>query len=79
MITLLSITAALSGMVGGYYFSRGTLRTAYRLGIVTGSCYAVLNCLLALRDGSQTGMLLLIVPSLWGVTTSILGLRRLQQ
>lgn len=77
MITLLSISACLTGMVGSWLYSRGMLRAAYYLSIITCSSYGLLDVVIAIRDPSQATMLLLCVPAAWGVICSISGLRRL--
>jgi len=79
LITLLSFTIVVLGMVGSWLLSRGLLRTVYTLGLVTGSGYVVLNVLLAVNAEGQHGVLLLVIPSAWAVLMYALGLRRLRR
>ena len=77
-LTTLSLLCCLLTMTNSFLLSRGWLRAVYLLGIFNGSCYVVLNLLLALRDG-QGGVTWLIVPSAWGVLMCGLGWRRLRR
>jgi hypothetical protein len=79
MITILSLTVVVLGMVGSWLLSRGMLRAVYTLGMVTGSGYVLINVLLAMNAEGQRGVLLLVIPSAWAVLMSALGLRRLRR
>lgn len=78
MITVLSMIACILAMVTNWFLARGMLKIVYLLSIVHGSCFVVLNALLALSSNEQAGVAALIIPSAWMIVTSLLGLRRLQ-
>lgn len=78
LITFLSLAATIFAMTGSLLLAIGRLRVVFLLGMVTGSCYALLDLLLALREG-QAAVAWLIIPSLWGVLMHYLGLRRLRR
>lgn len=64
-------------MTGNWYVARGALRSSYYLGIFTSLCYIVLDVSIAIRDVSQMGVMVLIIPAVWGIFCSVVGLRRL--
>jgi hypothetical protein len=76
MITVLSALGCVLAMSSNWLVCRGELRSAFRLGIITGSCYVALDVILAVEG--NTGVILLAIPAAWGILTSILGLRRLK-
>jgi len=77
MILILSLAACMLAMVNAVFLALGRLRVVYVLGVLTGLMYVALNVLLAIRDSEQTGVALLVIPSLWAVATSAFGLWRL--
>lgn len=76
MITFLSITACSLAMLNSWLVSQGRLRPVYIVGIIVSLCFITINGLLAV---SQPGLLFLIIPSVWAIITSIIGLRRIKR
>lgn len=79
MITALSIGACALTMFCSWLVSRGRLRVAYLAGIVNGSLYTAINILIAIASPDQAGVLLLAIPSTWGVAMCLAGLARLRR
>ena len=73
-MTLLSIILCVLTMLNSWLVSRGRLRAVYLIGILLGIGYLVINAMLA---ASGASVAFLIIPSAWGILTSALGLRRL--
>ena len=75
MITVLSVLGCTLGMTNSWLVAQGKLRPVYRLGIALHLCFITINSMLAYAG--QPGLLFLTVPSLWGIVTCVMGLRRL--
>ncbi len=75
MITALSLVGCTLAMISSWFVAHGRLKPVYVIGIALNLCFIAINALLAM--GGESGVLLLTVPSAWGIVTSILGLRRL--
>lgn len=78
MINALSITACLLTMTSSYLVAQGRLKPAYLIGVVNGSLYVILNASIALANRDQAGVMLLVIPSAWGVAMAFKGLSRLK-
>jgi hypothetical protein len=79
VINILAVTACLLTMVSSYLVAHGRLKPVYVLGVVNGSLYLALNVSIALSAREQAGVMLLAIPSAWGVAMAIVGLRRLRR
>ncbi len=75
MIAALSILACTLAMTNSWFIAKGRLRIDYRVGIVNATVLILVNVLLAAEW--HPGVLALVVPSAFGIGTSIYGLRRL--
>jgi hypothetical protein len=79
MINAIAITACLLTMVSSYLVAQGQLKRVYVIGVINGTLYVILNGAIAIADPSQMGVMVLIIPSGWGVAMAIIGLRRLEK
>lgn len=78
MIGILSFTTCVLTMLGSWFVSQGRLRPAYLVGIVNGSCFVVVDLILAI-EGPHPAVAILAVPSAWGIAMGFVGLKRLQR
>lgn len=79
MINAIAITACLLTMTSSYLVAQGQLKPVYVIGVVNGMLYVILNSAIAVADPSQLGVIVLIIPSGWGVAMAVVGLRRLRK
>lgn len=79
MINVVSVIACLLTMISSYLVAQGRLKAVYLIGVINGSLYVILNAAIAFADPSQVGVIVLIIPSAWGVAMAVVGLRRLQR
>lgn len=79
MINCLSIAACILGMVGSALFAYQRYKAVFLLSIVNGCIFTALNTAVAMSAPGQEGVALMIVPSVWMIGTSVVGLRRLSR
>ena len=79
MINFLAITACVIGMVSSLACALGKLRVVFMLNFFNGCVFVILNSCIALSSREQAGVGLLIIPSVWMIGTSVLGLRNLSR
>jgi uncharacterized membrane protein len=79
VVNVLSIAASVLGMSASVFCAYGKLKEVYLLSIVNGFIFIALNASIALSAPGQTGVALMIVPSVWMIVTAVYGLHRLKR
>ena len=75
MITLLSFVGCSLAMLISWLVAQGKLKAVYIVGIAVHGCFIGINGMIAWAG--QPGVLFLIVPSIWAMAMSFVGLRRI--
>jgi uncharacterized membrane protein len=78
-LTIFSIFIVILAVIKFWYLSEGNLYVTYRLDIVLFTSYIILETYLALRDPSQTSLLLMNIISVWALIMTIKGIKRLKK
>ena len=76
MIACLSLIACVLCMVSSYFVAHARLRAVYCIGLANCGCLLALNVLLSASD---PGVLLMVIPSVWGIAMNVVGLQRLRR
>lgn len=79
MINTLSVIASVLGMVASVVCAYGHLKAVYVLSFINGFIFVALNACIAVSAPGQGGVALMIIPSVWMIFTSLIGLRRLKR
>lgn len=79
IITILSLLVVGIAAFKFWYLSDGNLWLTYRLDLVVYTAYTILETYLALRDPSQTSLLLMNIINIWALMMAVKGIMRLKK
>jgi len=79
VIGVLSVLISGMSMSSYWLVARGRLKQTYILDIVNGCVCVVFNVLIVVADTNFVGVAFFMVPAVWMIACSIIGLRRLRR